>query len=319
MLRAFFTFLGRLYNLLVSLLLAALVGIVTWACWGLYLEEKVAGQFHREGQLIRVKIEDTSRENRSWRDYLGNTSYLHFHYRQHPYTVRFVMDTLYVGSGDPVALLYHPGLDAFRQPGEQFRFQQSTNTSRLIRWSVVGTFSPENRWLVICLVLSGFFFFFVSGILVTLTGSHFLRTIGQWSVGLLLMGGALFFTYDSMAYYRYYQRIKTEGVRNQVKVIDTDRSSYSTRQSRHWKWYRYSARVRFENQEKVIPIEEADYEVLRPGDPLPVLYVKSLDDMMPVNYSLDYRQFFVTAFLWLMSIVFLWKIVISPDPKPART
>lgn len=313
MFQSFFTFLGRLYSLILSIILSVVMGIVVWAIWELYREEKLSNQFGREGQLVSVKIEDTSTKQHSWQDYLGNVLYLTFQYKNQIYTARFVTDTLYVSTGDRVSLLYHPGIDAFRQPGGQLlHFNQSQGSSRLIKWSVVGTFSEENRWLMLCLVFSAFFFMFASGTLVTITNWNFLTVIGRFVFVVFLMAATLFFTYDVWEYYQYHQHIKANGREMEVKIMDTDQRSYSSRQSRSWKWYFYTATVRFQGQERVIPLKEADYEELKPGDQFLVLYDKTLDDMMPVGYPVDYRQFFVVCFFWLISAIVIWHMVIRP-------
>jgi hypothetical protein len=307
MIRAFFTFLGRLYMLVMQIILAVVLGIVTWACWGLYQDEKLANQFLKEGQLVPVKIEDTSNKPLSWRDYLGNVSYLTFHYNRKAYTTRFLIDTLYVGTGDRVSLLYHPRIDAFRQPGQQFHFKDDKSQSRLIRWSMVNTFSSENRWLVACLFLSGIFCLFACGVLANITNWDFFGAIGRLFFVMLLLAGSIFFTYDFWEYHQYFQHLRTNGRQMTVKVLETDRMSYSTRQSRHWKSYLYLARVQLNRQERTIPLEEADYEVLKPGDSLSVLYDETLDDMMPVSYSMDYRQLWVVVFFWVITGVMIWK------------
>ena len=56
----------------------------------------------------------------------------------------------------------------------------------------------------------------------------------------------------------------------------------------------------------MIPLEEASYEELLPGDALPVQYDPVLDDLMPANYTLDYREFPLTVIAWALTLYFLW-------------
>jgi hypothetical protein len=265
------------------------------------VEEKSTALFLKEGQRIQVKVDQVSTLPHSWRDYLSNTIYLTFHYKQEGYEARFTIDSLYVAAGDSLYLLYHSQLNTFRQVKQALPFNQFQTNSRLIKWSVINTFYPENRWLVLCLTLSGFFFLYTCGVLISITGWNFLQTAGRFVGIMLLVGSTLFLSYDCWQYYQYYQHIKTNGQETKVTIIDTDRSSYSSRQSRDWKWYIYTAKVDFQGDEKIIPLQERDYLLLKPGDELLVLNEEVLQEMIPVDYPMDYRQFLLALFFWLMS------------------
>jgi hypothetical protein len=119
---------------------------------------------------------------------------------------------------------------------------------------------------------------------------------------------------------QYYGRLKANGRPVAVHVTGTDRAAYYRRQSRYGKSYRYTARVQFNGQERVIPLEEAGYEALRPGDRLTVLYDPSLEDMMPVDYPMDSREFIALGFAWLVSLYFLGRKLFRrarAQPHPA--
>ena len=321
MLSAFLNFISRLYGAVVGILVSAGLGLLLWASWGLYREEVLDGRFRREGRPVSVTVAETSDEPRSWRDHLGNVIYLTFRYRQQPYTARFVTDTLRVGQGDHLSLLYHGGLDAFRQPGQgqQIHFKKSTGTSRLVKWSVLYSLSEENQWLYACGFLAFFFFIFSTGTLATITGWHFLPGSGYALLVVALLGGTAFLTYDSWQYVQYYGHLKAHGRPAEVPVIRADRHSYSTRASRSWRTYRYTATVPWKGQERVIPLQEESYEELLPGDALPVLYDPVLDDLMPANYTMDYREFLLTAVAWGLTLYFLWRKITRRAKEPHTT
>jgi hypothetical protein len=293
-----------------------------WASWGLYREAALDSRFRREGRPVSVTVEGTSYEPRTWRDHLGNVVYLTFHYRQQPYTVRFVRDTLWVGEGDHLPLRYHAGLDAFRQPGQPIRFKESTGTSRLVKWTVLYSLSEEIKWLLACVLLAVAFFLFSTGSLATITGRHVLPGSGYALLVVALLGGTAFLTYDSWQYVQYYRHLKAHGRPAEVPVIRADRHSYFTRGSRGWQSYRYTATVPWKGQERVIPLSEAGYEALRPGDALPVLYDPVLDDLMPADYGMDYREFPLTVIAWGLTLYFLWRKITrrahGPPPTPTR-
>jgi hypothetical protein len=118
----------------------------------------------------------------------------------------------------------------------------------------------------------------------------------------LLLGGTAFLTYDSWQYVQYYGQLKAHSRPTEATVISTDRSSYYSRGSRHWKSYLYTAWVQFEGRQRIIPLEEETFGAIRPGDSLPVLYAPSLDDLMPVDYAMDHRQFYALVIAWLLTL-----------------
>ncbi len=318
MFSAFLNFISRLYGAVIGILVSAGLGFLLWASWGLYREEVLAGRFRREGRPVSVTVAETSDEPRSWRDHLGNVTYLTFRYRQQPYTARFVTDTLRVGQGDRLSLLYHAGLDAFRQPGQPVHFTKFTGTSRLVKWTVLYSLSEENKWLFACAFLGVSFFLLSTGTLATITGWHFLPGSGYALLVVALLGGTAFLTYDSWQYVQYYGHLKAHGRPAQVPVVRADRHSYFTRGSRGSQSYRYTATVTWEGQERVIPLEEARYGELVPGDALPVLYDPVLDDLMPADYTMDYREFPLTVIAWGLTLYFLWR-KITRRPRAPRT
>ena len=303
MFQKLFTALGRVYSFIMSLAVAAILAVTTWAFWGLYQDVRLQGRFAKEGKLLSVTVDRAEHEQRTWRDILSNSVYLTFRHQGKYYESRFVMDTTYVSDGDRVQLLYHPAHDAFRQPRNDVQFDQSTRNSRLIGWTTIRSFRDENRLLLLCLILSTASFFFISGVIVTVIPIPFLQDIARLVFIVVLAVGAAFFTYDTYQYYRYYQQLKTNGREVAVRILDTDRQSLGRGRSSRIKWYRYEATIRYQGQERVIPISENDFEAVKPNDTLKAYYDESVSDFMSVNYPPDYRLVLGPAFLWLITIL----------------
>jgi predicted negative regulator of RcsB-dependent stress response len=316
MLKHLLTSAGRVYNFLISLIVAIVLGVATWASWGFYQDSRLQSQFAREGKLLSVTVEQASQKQRSWRDIMSNSTYLSFPYQGKTYTTRFVMDSGYVGSGDRVRLLYHPDYDAFRQPNSEVHFDQSKRKSRLIDWTSVRDFSNENKLLLLCLVLTTAAFFMITGVILTLIPLSFLQDIARFILVVELVIAAVFFTYDTWNYYQYYQHIKTSGQAITVKVLDTERrSKHRNSRSRSWREYVYEATIRYQQQERVIPISEDDFDRLKPNDSLKAYYDESVDDFMSVDYSLDYEQVLVPLFFWLISFILIRPFFVRKKPN----
>lgn len=307
MLKELFTSLGRVFNFLISLVVAVILGFTTWAFWGIYQEALVQREFVKEGQLISVTVNQADHKQRSLRDIMGNSVYLTVAYKGKDYTTRYVRDTTYVSAGDRVQLLYHPRYDAFRQPGDEIHFDQSKRKSRLIDWTAIRFFSNENRLLFFCLFLSIATFFLISGVIATVLPVPFLQSLARFVFVATLFAAAVFFTYDTWRYYQYYQHLKTDGQQVTVRVLDTDRKARFRQSSRHtfYKVYDYDATIQYQKQERVIPISEDDFERLKPNDSLKVFYDESIDDFMSVDYSLTYSQILLPAFFWLLAFILL--------------
>ncbi len=318
MLQKLFAAIGRLYTFLMSLVVAAILGVTTWGFWGFYQETRLQNQFISEGKLLSVRIQQAEHQQRSWRDMLSNTAYLTFAYRGKTYNTRFVSDTTYVGEGDRVQLLYHPAYDAFRQPRSAIHFDQSTRKSRLIGWTTIRAFSDENRLLLLCIILSAASFFFISGVIVTLIPIPFLQGIARFALVVALAIGTVFFAYDTYQYFHYYQHLKTSGREVTVRVLDTDRRSLGRGGSRRTHWYNYEATIRYQQQERVIAISQADFETLKPSDTLQAYYDESVNDFMSVTYGPDYWLILVPTFFGLLTILFLRAGFVSQQQNQRR-
>ncbi|MVM30409.1 hypothetical protein GO755_10220 [Spirosoma sp. HMF4905] len=306
--------LGRLYNFVISSIVAIILVITTWAFWGLYQDSLLQSQFIREGKLLSVTVDQANQKQRSWRDILGNSTYLTFPYQGKTYTTRFVMDSGYVGSGDRVKLLYHPVYDAFRQPRSEVRFDKAERKSRLVEWTSIRDFTNEHKLLLLCFVLTTASFFMISGVIVTLIPLTFLQDIARFILVVELLIAAVFFTYDTWKYFQYYQHVKTAGQEVTVKVLDTARRSKGRNTSSSWKWYDYDATVRYQRQERVIPISEDDYDHLKPNDSLKAFYDESANDFMSVDFSPDYMHIFVPLFFWGISLILIRSFFVRQNP-----
>ncbi|GAB3640186.1 hypothetical protein [Spirosoma arcticum] len=306
MIQKLFTRLGRVYSFVMSLIVAAILGVTTWAFWGLYQDARLQGEFAKEGQLLSVTVDRAEHDQRTWRDILGNSAYLTFRYKGKAYTSRFVTDSTYVSDGDRIQLLYHPAYNALRQPRNDVRFDQSIRKSRLIGWTTIRSFTDENRLLLLCLILSAASFFLISGVIVTIVPIPFLQDIARLMLVAAVAVGAAFFTYDTYHYYQYYQRLKIDGREVAVRVMDTNRWSVGRgRGSRRTHWYRYEATIQYQAQERAIPISEADFETVKPNDTLKAYYNESVNDFMSINYGPDYWLVIVPAFFWLITILLI--------------
>ena len=306
MLQQLVSTLGRVYNFVISLIVAAVLGIVTWGFWQYYQDTRLQNRFVQEGQRISVLVDKGEQKHRSWRDMISNSTYLTFQYKGKAYTTRFVMDSGYVGSGDRVQLLYHPVYDAFRQPRNEIRYDQSNRKSRLVEWSTVRSFTDENKLLFLCIILTTASFFLIAGVMATIIPVGFLQDIARFVLMVELMIAAVFFTYDTYQYFQYYQHLKTNGHEVAVQVLDTRRKAVGNNtRNTAWKTYTYEATIQYQQQERVIPISEDDYETLKPKDTLKAYYDASVNDFMSVNYPPDYWLVAVPAFFLLISILLL--------------
>ncbi|MBC7920638.1 MAG: hypothetical protein H7Z75_06050 [Ferruginibacter sp.] len=295
--------LGRAYKIFWGLVVMAFLGVTAWLMWHGYQAERRQSQFRAEGRPITVEIDHTDRKPREVWDALGNFVYVGFAYRNQRYETRFVNDTLWLSKGDRIELRYHPRWNAFEQLKPTLKSNQTRVVSRLINWTVVREFKPENTLLAGFVIVVISLFFFGGGVLVSLTGWTIIQDIARLALIIALGAGALFFTYNAIQYYRYVDDLRTNGRDTDVVVLDTDRVSAGRRSS--WRTYTYHATFRFQGRERVVLIEETDYERINSGDNrLTVRYAKALDDFIPVAYSPGLTQLIPPGFLWLLVILF---------------
>ena len=301
MFRALIRLLVHLYGIFWVLIIMVSLGVVACWTWHSYQAERRYNQFRAEGRPVTIRIDHTDRERREVWDALSNFVYLGFTYRNQRYETRFVNDTQWLSEGGRVGLLYHPGWNAFEQPQPTLASNQTRVVSRLINWSVVSDFSLEYQLLGGFIMIALALFFFGGSVLVKLTGWTLVQTIARFVLVITLGAVALFFTYDVIQYHWYVNEVRTNGRNLDVVVGDTDRTTYG-RTNR----YIYQATFPFQGQERVVPIEEADYERINSGDNrLTVRYAKALDDFVPVDYSPDWYRLIAPAFFWLIFILII--------------
>ncbi|HEX8657953.1 MAG TPA: hypothetical protein VF690_10480 [Hymenobacter sp.] len=300
--------LGQLYGLLWALILTGLLGVAALVTWHFYQEEHLQSQLRTEGQPVTVRIERTDKTSRELWDALGNFTYVGFTYHNQPYETRVVSDTVWLSTGDRVALLYHPRLDVFRQP-PRMQSSPSRVVSRLINWTVAASFTAEAKALGLFALVAMALFFVISGLLATITGLTFVRTIARAVLIVGLVAAALFFSYDTMQYFRYATQLQRNGRPMEVAVVDTDRHTHGRKTS----WYTYDATFRFNGQERVVPIEEADYKRLNPKNAqLTVRYDATLNDFIAAGYSPSWLEAVTPGFFWLLLFLTLRPIRTRP-------
>ncbi|GAB3786689.1 hypothetical protein GCM10028818_50340 [Spirosoma horti] len=303
---------GRVYSFLVSLVVALILVVCTWLVWGQYRDARIQQAFDTEGQLISLRVSQADHNQRSWQDMLSRSAYLTLSYRGKAYMTRYVMDSSYVSAGDRVSLLYHPDYDALRQPGpgSSLQFDQSTRQSRLIDWSTVRAFSKLNRLLGLCILLTIASFFLTCGVIQSILPIPYLSELARVVFVGALGLAAVFFTYDGWQYVRYYQHLKTAGQPIRVQVLDTDRIAQRRQSSRRHlisstPWYDYQATIRYQQQERVIPISERDFETIKPPATLMAYYDPSVNDFMSIDYGPDYQNGLGALVFWILTFIFI--------------
>jgi hypothetical protein len=290
-------------RLVMMLIFALIIGFLAWGSWQLHENEKLSQQFIVEGQPVVVQVTATDRQRRTWYDPFTNPVYITFNYHNHSYTTRYLQDSGWVSVSDRLSLLYHPQLDAFRQPGNRIHFTRQNDRSQLIQFSIANMWSDERKWFILSLGLSTVFAFILLGMLNSIVEVPLLQHLGRFIITGLVLCGALYFSYNSWQYYNYYQKIKDNNSKLTTTVLSTDYHARS--KGSDWR-YMYNARVQYGNEQKMIPIEKEDYNKLRPKDQLPVLYNKELNDMMPENYTRDHSNLLVALIMWGFTILFTW-------------
>ena len=290
-------------RLVMMLVFAVVLGVLAWGSWQLYKNEKELQQFIQEGHPVNVQVIATDRQDRTWYDQFSNKVYITFNYNNRLYTTRYIQDSGWVNAGDRVSLLYHPVADGFRQLNRPMHFNKPTSSSRLISFSFMGRWNEGQKWMLLTLLLATAFALVTTGAINSVVTIPMLALLGRFIITGLVVCAALYFTYNAWQYNQYYNKIRNNSKSETVTVLGTNSHARSKRNS--W-FYDYDATVQFGNEQKTIPIEEEDYERLKPNDKLEVLYNKEENDMMSVNYSADNTNWFVALFMWAFAIFFLY-------------
>ena len=296
----------KLRNILLFLgqiVLIVFIGFVDLEVWRAYKEEKRTTLFEQEGRPVGITIDQVTHEKQTWKDYIGNSKYIGFLYRGKAYKIRYVQDTLFVMEGTRLSLLYHEGLDEFRQPRRLSHGRPIYRTSRLVNWTLLNVFSIANRYLFFCVALSIVLYLMVSGMAANLTGSRRLTAFNNVFIPLVFFAGALYVTVEAWEYYAYYRQVKSGAGQLAVPVVSLDKNSRFKYQHSDdvWKVYDYTALVHYQKEDRIIPISEKDYETISPGGNIDVYYNERLDDMISVNYTTDWIALGFVLFVWGMA------------------
>ncbi|KAA9346402.1 hypothetical protein [Larkinella humicola] len=121
----------------------------------------------------------------------------------------------------------------------------------------------------------------------------------RFTLSLVLGFTTLFFTNMTVVYYRNFYQIRENGQSMAMIVQRTERTvvGKGTQKSRA-KTYRYQAVFQFRNQERTVPVSKKQYEHLKPGDPVLVLYGAKQDGFISENDPADHRQLITPLLFW---------------------
>ncbi len=300
-----------------QIILLLFFGFLAREAWRIYRDERKIGRVAKDGVRLIVRVDRVSNERKTWRDYISNSRYVSFHYEGKEYNLRYSQDSVFLQEGVRIPVYYSSSADDFVQSMRGLHEQYHYKTSPLVQWSVIRRFNGEHTALFAVLLLGGIFLVFSTGYLATWTGIPLIRTVGNFFVLVCAVGGAIFFSYDAIAYWRYYSRLEREGVKQAVRVEDTDRrrAFNDNRSDEIWISYEYKARVNFRGEQRVIAIGCKDYEQVHPGEDLIVWNDTALDDMLGTNYTPLYENFIFPLLIWGILLFYFLKWIRRPKAR----
>jgi len=313
MLQQLLDVLKRVFTVLVLLLQIAVVGGMLWFLWPVYEEAALQRRFDQEGRIVRVRIDEVNFEQRTWLDAFQNAVYITFRHDTRLYTTRFLTDTVAVDKGQMVNVLYHPSLDAFRQPALSRPSAQLT-VSRLVRWTIADDLSGANKLLSVLVVLAVVLFFLVSGLINYLIPVPTLQWLSKLALFATLFGVAAFITYDAAGRYQYWNRLRATSQPDEAIVLSTNKTHSTSRRNRSFSTYAYQATVQFRQQKREIAITEAEYGTRTKGDRLQVLYSSALNDLMSVHYVLPPEVYIIPLLFWGILLLGVW-LTLNPRKR----
>lgn len=288
-----------------QVLLLAFLGFLARECWQMYKTAKKIERVRQDGVRVLVRLDEVSHAKKTWRDYVTNGGYVTFHYQGKIYAMHYTQDSVFLQEGAQVPVIYSSSNDEVVQPGKDFRQKELYKTSPLVHWSVIRLFSGPNSALFFFVILAGLFLLLATHFVANLTGIGLIRKLGNLLVIGCAVGGAIYLTYDAVSYWRYYSHLRNNGAPGTVRVEEIEREkAFKNDRSKVFVFYVYKARVSFQNESRVIAVGSADYEHTRTGQPLNVLYDKTKDDMMAVNYSPEYNILIFPLIVWLLLLFF---------------
>ena len=283
-----------------AMILAVLLGVLAWGSWQLYKNERQNRQFTEEGHRVTVHATGVKRDNRAWYDQFTNDAYVSFRYNDKNYEVRVKQDTAWISPGDKLEVWYHPGMDKFIHPERMTYFDGRRVESKLIRFTFINQWTNEKKWFVFSIVFFWLFLFMAITAVASLLPLAPVKLAARVLIIGLMLCFAGYFIYNTGKYYQYYSKLKANSTTNTVTVLDTDKVSLSRKSK--W-WFRYEATVQFNKGTMLIPIDEDDYDRLKPNDRLQVYYNSQLNDMMSVNYQQDHSNLLGCALVIIIVVV----------------
>lgn len=279
-------------GILFMLLFSALLALLAWGSWKMHAHEKLSNLFLTKGQHIEVKVATADRDNRAWYDQFTNAVYISFEHEGRSYTTRCIQDSGWISEGDQVDLLYLPEIDEFHHPRQ---IQRQDNRSRLLEFSVSTMWRNHQKWQLMAMGFSVASLLFLLTAVIAIQPIPILIQLRRAAGTCLILAAAIYFTYNTWQYFQYYNQVRAGGHEATVTVLHTDYRSHSNKSN--W-WPSYFATVQYNNEEKIIPINEGHYERLQPNGPLKIIYNEPLNDMMPADYSREYSGIFISLFMW---------------------
>ncbi len=292
-----------------QLLLVTFLVFTAREAWLAYVQETENEQFARESIPVTVRVKRILKDKRDWKDYIGYSKYVDFSFHGKTYTLRYLPDSGWVGQGTAVRLLYSSSLDRFLQPGRLLHPPGNVKISKLINWSVVGTFSYAHRWLFGFLILATISGLLCFSILFNLTGWILFDFLARIIKVVCAAGMLVYFTWNVFSNYRYYQRVQN-GSSQQATITETEkRTVFNQGNENEVKFYYYAAMVpdaTAANGQRRIMISESDYSRYRAGDKLPVYYQSSMDEMMSVDYSFERYKWVFVGVMWIIGLYLIF-------------
>lgn len=284
-------------------ILVIFFGFLARETWRMHGEEQRKERISKDGIREIVKLDDVSNDKKTWRDHIGNSRYISFHYKTKAYAMRYTQDSVFLQNGALVPVIYSPLYDDFIQPVSASAPQAHLfKTSPLIQFTAVRTFSRANALLFFAVLLTAVFLVFSCGFLAGITRIKLFRFIGNTIAWLCALSGSFYVTYNALAYWRYYEKLHGGGTHQTVKLEDLSRTAETNGHdnTQLFLLYNYEARVNFRGESRIIAAGKKDYEHLHAGDDMDVIYSPAMDDMMSAKYGFLYRNFIFALATWVI-------------------
>ena len=289
----------RIITVIGQIILLLFVGFLAREAWRMYSAARQIDRVAKDGIRVQVRVDQVTTEKRSWRDYLGNSKYVHFHYEGKEYTLRYSQDSVFLQPGALIPMYYSPSGDEFVQSIKSLRREDNVRTSPLVNFTVVRLFTATHALLFFCCGLWLLFGIFALGFLARLSGMGVLWTLQNWLAGLCGLALAFYCSYNAFANWRYASKLR-QGVAQQVKVEEIYKTMdvHGTDPTDRIFFEVYRARVVFNGEPRLIAVGGRDFEQVHPGENLTVLYNAGMDDLMGANYRMLVVDYLFPVAVW---------------------